>query len=96
VLTASQIYNQLLTGKSVTVSFPSKKDCVAFHSSLRTVKSRYDRRYKELFSESLSEGKVIACDIITETPEIITAKFTLGARKQNIPTSFTVLSITSQ
>lgn len=55
----SEIYEELLAGKKYIVSFPTHLNFLSFYSQLRTIKSRYEKKYASLSGESLSEGKVI-------------------------------------
>lgn len=90
----SQIFETLYEGKEVTLEFHNPSYYSSFCSQLRTAKSRYDFKFKQLFDESLTNGKVVrSCRIESLTGKFV-YKFWLGdSERKKADTHFQIISI---
>jgi len=91
----SQVFESLYEGKELILEFHNPSFYASFCSQLRTAKSRYDSKFKSLFDESLTNGKVVRSCRIESTPDVFKYKFWLGdpARKG---IEFKIISVTEQ
>lgn len=58
-LSTSQLFEQLVEGKTITLTLDSKDQFNSIYGSLRTIKSRNNRRYMAYFGEELIANQVV-------------------------------------
>lgn len=78
----------MLAGKQITLTI-SSTDRIKLYNQLRTIKSRYDVKYKELTGESVTGVEVIRFDVDTQNESKVT--FYVGARKHQTRIAYTIL-----
>jgi hypothetical protein len=94
-MTAKEIFEELLAGKSLTLSFTSMSDVRSFKSSLQVYKYRANKLNRDLGIEpsDILEGDSICADVIeSPDPRIIDIKFYVG-RKVTQEAKFKIVSI---
>ena len=94
-MTLTQLFEELFAGKRVTISFPTDSSFTSFYSQIRTAKSRYESKFKYLFDESLTDGKVVRVLKEKSQDSSINATFYLG-EPIRAAQQFTILSIAVQ
>jgi len=80
--TATEIINLLLEDKRVTLTVPSTYELHTLYGSLRALKSRMDKQFQAVAGESISEGKVVGFEVLSETDEGLKVTFMMREPKQ--------------
>lgn len=86
------IYEQLLAGQKVTISFPDHASFTRVYSQLRTIKSRYEQKYLSSFDDILASDKSI--QVVRADPKLpLEVTFILATPVPRSKTSFTIISV---
>lgn len=87
-----ELYEQLLAGNSVTLEFSARADFLSVFSQFRSIKSKFDKQFKDLTGSTITEGKVIKTTQIDKSRHDYL--FELAERKVVDKISFKILEIT--
>lgn len=91
------IYEKLLAGNTVSIEFPTSQDFTNLYSQLRTIKSKYEKKYFDSFDTALASDKSIQYKLESLDSEVgkfpATVTFFLATPEVRTKTKFTIISI---